>query len=53
MGRAAYNGPVTLTVSTTRLDSADGKRFLISTIPGEASEAPITVVANWQAELKK
>jgi hypothetical protein len=33
--------------------SADGKRFLIETIPDDAGEAPITIVTNWQAELKK
>jgi hypothetical protein len=33
--------------------SADGKRFLIETVPLEAEEAPITIVTNWQAGLKK
>jgi eukaryotic-like serine/threonine-protein kinase len=43
--------------------TADGKRFLINTItgsgagsgggPGAASAPPLTVVTNWQAELKK
>jgi serine/threonine protein kinase len=33
--------------------TADGKRFLIETVPIEAEEAPITIVTNWQADLKK
>jgi Tol biopolymer transport system component len=31
----------------------DGQRFLLSTVPGQASSAPITVVVNWLAGLKK
>ncbi len=33
--------------------SADGQRFLINTIPEQATAAPITVVLNWTAGLKK
>ncbi|HXP80244.1 MAG TPA: protein kinase [Verrucomicrobiae bacterium] len=33
--------------------SADGQRFLINTAPEQATSAPITVVLNWTAELKK
>jgi hypothetical protein len=41
----------------TRYDvTADGKKFLINSIPTETAAAPsspITVVLNWQAGLKK
>jgi Tol biopolymer transport system component/predicted Ser/Thr protein kinase len=33
--------------------SRDGQRFLVNTQSGEASPAPITVMLNWQAGLKK
>ena len=33
--------------------TADGQRFLVSTIPGQASSTPITVVVNWTAGFKK
>jgi hypothetical protein len=33
--------------------SADGQRFLINTVPEQAASAPITVVLNWTAGLKK
>jgi Tol biopolymer transport system component len=33
--------------------SADGQRFLINTVPEQAASAPITVVVNWTAGLKK
>jgi Tol biopolymer transport system component len=33
--------------------TADGQRFLLSTVPGQSSAAPITVVVNWTAGLKK
>jgi Tol biopolymer transport system component/predicted Ser/Thr protein kinase len=35
--------------------TADGKRFLVSTVPGIAqqAQAPLTVVLNWQADLKR
>jgi hypothetical protein len=33
--------------------SADGQRFLIDTAPEQATSAPITVVLNWTAGLKK
>jgi hypothetical protein len=33
--------------------SADGQRFLINTTPEQAAQAPITVVLNWTAGLKK
>jgi Tol biopolymer transport system component len=33
--------------------SADGRRFLINTVPGQAASAPVTVVLNWTAGLKK
>jgi Tol biopolymer transport system component len=32
--------------------SADGKRFLVNTALAESTEAPVTVVTNWQAALK-
>jgi hypothetical protein len=33
--------------------SADGQRFLIDSAPEQATSAPITVVLNWTAGLKK
>lgn len=33
--------------------SADGQRFLVNTLVEEATSAPITVVVNWSAGLKK
>jgi serine/threonine protein kinase/Tol biopolymer transport system component len=33
--------------------SGDGQRFLISTLPEQATSAPITVVVNWTAGLKR
>jgi Tol biopolymer transport system component len=33
--------------------TADGRRFLINTVPAETSNAPITVVVNWLAGVKK
>jgi len=33
--------------------SPDGQRFLINTVPEQAASAPITVVLNWTAGLKK
>ena len=33
--------------------SADGERFLINTTPKQVTSAPITVVLNWPAGLKK
>jgi serine/threonine protein kinase len=33
--------------------TADGKRFLVNTLIGEKSASPITLVVNWDAELKK
>ena len=33
--------------------AADGQRFLVNTVPGQASSAPVTVVVNWTAGLKK
>ena len=33
--------------------SADGQRFLINTVPEQATSAPITVVVNWTAGLRK
>jgi hypothetical protein len=45
------------TPNLTRYDvTADGKRFLINTLPPEtstAASAPITLVLNWEALLKK
>ena len=32
--------------------SGDGQRFLVRGAAGAGSKAPITVVLNWQAELK-
>jgi Tol biopolymer transport system component len=33
--------------------SADGQRFLVTSIVGESTTAPITVVLNWTADLKR
>jgi hypothetical protein len=33
--------------------SADGERFLVNTVIGEARSNPITIVQNWMAGLKK
>jgi hypothetical protein len=34
--------------------TADGKRFLMTVVPGQQNtQTPITVVLNWQADLKK
>ena len=38
---------------THYVPSRDGKRFLINTQTSDALPSPITVVLNWQAELKK
>jgi serine/threonine protein kinase len=38
---------------THYVPSSDGQRFLINTQTGDVSPNPITVVLNWQAELKK
>ncbi|MCX6132879.1 MAG: protein kinase [Ignavibacteriales bacterium] len=39
---------------TTSYDvTADGKRFLVNTVLGETLSFPITLVVNWDAELKK
>jgi hypothetical protein len=33
--------------------TADGRRFLLNTVVDESSGAPLTVVVNWQAELRR
>ena len=33
--------------------SADGQRFLVNTLAEEPTSAPITLVVNWNAMLKK
>ncbi len=33
--------------------SADGQRFLINSLPSEATSIPVTVVLNWAADLKR
>jgi len=33
--------------------TADGQRFLINTAPEQAASAPIAVVVNWTAGLKR
>ena len=33
--------------------TADGQRFLVNSLPGQVSSAPVTVVVNWTAGLKK
>ena len=38
---------------THYVPSRDGQRFLVNTQSGDAPPSPITVVLNWQAELKK
>jgi eukaryotic-like serine/threonine-protein kinase len=54
--RALFQAPIIAgggQTSTHRWDmTPDGKRFLINTVPGDAS-APLTVVLNWQAALRK
>lgn len=32
--------------------SADGKRFLVATLPVDTSQASITIVTNWQSSLR-
>ncbi|HKD08831.1 MAG TPA: protein kinase [Bryobacteraceae bacterium] len=45
--------PLVTTPCTCQFDvTADGQRFLVSGPAGATSKAPITVVLNWQAELK-
>jgi eukaryotic-like serine/threonine-protein kinase len=39
--------------ASTYAVSADGQRFLINTVPEQAASAPIAVVLNWTAGLKK
>jgi serine/threonine protein kinase len=50
-GMASSCGPAGLTSSNYDV-TADGQRFLISTVP-EGSTIPITVVLNWTAGLRK
>jgi eukaryotic-like serine/threonine-protein kinase len=38
---------------TNFVPTRDGKRFLVNTLSGDAAPAPITIVLNWQAGLKK
>ena len=46
--------PLVTTPCTCQFDvTADGQRFLVSGPAGATSKAPITVVLNWQAELRK
>ena len=33
--------------------SADGKRFLVNTVVGDSDNAPIEMIVNWPALLKK
>ena len=33
--------------------TADGQRFLIGTMVGEANATPVSVILNWTAELKR
>jgi hypothetical protein len=33
--------------------SADGQRFLVNTVPEQASSSPITMVLNWTGGLKQ
>jgi hypothetical protein len=33
--------------------TTDGQRFLLNTLVDESGAAPLTVVVNWQAELKR
>jgi hypothetical protein len=42
---APTNAPYTVT--------ADGKRFLLNTLVDESGGAPLTVVVNWEAGLKR
>jgi hypothetical protein len=40
-------------IRTNYVPTRDGKRFLVNTLSGDAAPAPITIVLNWQAGLKK
>jgi hypothetical protein len=52
-GSILFGGPLRLGMGTMPFDiSRDGQRFLIAT-SGNAEPTPITVVVNWDAELKK
>jgi hypothetical protein len=33
--------------------TADGQRFLVNTLVGEVTAAPLTVVVNWTADVKR
>jgi hypothetical protein len=44
---------VTNQTGTQYAVSTDGQRFLINTVPQQATSTPITVVLNWTAGLKK
>jgi hypothetical protein len=33
--------------------TADGQRFLIGTMVGEANASPVSVILNWTAEMKR
>jgi hypothetical protein len=39
--------------SSRYVASADGQRFLINSLPEEETSAPVTVVLNWTAALKR
>lgn len=49
---SAWEPPARLLGSTYAV-SADGRRFLMAAAAGQAAPAPITVVLNWTATLKK
>ena len=43
----------TIQTNTPYSVTADGQRFLLNRIVDESGGAPLTVVVNWQAELKR
>jgi hypothetical protein len=46
-------GPIPAVGGRNYALSPDGKRFLTYTVPGERTNAPITLIQNWQPEAKK
>lgn len=54
VARILFQAPPTISASTPRWDvTGDGKRFLLPAPTAQSAQAPITVVLNWQAALKK
>ena len=51
--RPLFGAQPVLGTSNSYEVTADGKRFLVNTTVGELSSSPITLVVNWDAEVKK